>query len=152
MNEVPDSILNSLRNRIIRTIGSEDYAQDACIELLTMDISQKPIDHLVSNLVRKYKNRWFRKMKTRREIPVSEILKNSPGANSEDFLDSLVDWQQRKGIDIKEHIPASLRKAIEFLELGFSLEEAARQCGITYDALRWRFHYYIKKILRTSQT
>ena len=152
VNEIEDALLLKLRTRVVRVTGDEDLAQEACIDLLHADLNTKPIEFIIRDLVKKYRSKSFRKKRTRREVPVSELLGDGDAGGSEDFLDSLVDQAAREGVNLLERAPESLRPALEWLELGYSVDEAARLCGISYDALRWRFHYHIKKLLRTSHT
>lgn len=150
MNTIPDEVLEALRKRVVKTTGSEDHAQDACIDLLFADLDAKPLNYIVGDLVKKYRSKAFRQKRNRKEIPVSELVSDGSSESNDDFLDGLVKHDSRLAIDIKDHVPDSLRPAIGWLELGCSLEETARLCGISYDSLRWRFHYHIKKLLRAS--
>ncbi len=144
-----DSLILAVRKRVYASTGSDDLAQEACIELLNIDLDSKPIDYIIADLVKKYRRKLFYGRKMRREIPVSELVNPfNRDESSEDFIDGLTVMPIQRHLDIEKHIPDNLKEAVRWLTLGYTLEESARQCGISYEALRKRFFRVMSQLAK----
>lgn len=139
MNDVSDELILSLRSRVLRTTGVDDYAQEACIDLLYTDLTAKPLEYIISDLVNKYKKKAARAKKRRREIAVSELLSKHNDADHLGFLDSLQEGASAPEAEPdRNRVPDNLRPLFDWVLLGYPLEIAAKLSGISYDAARKR--------------
>lgn len=126
---------------------SDDYSQ-RCLIKVWEDIDKEQISNFplwINKRIRSARGAYYKALKRSRRLEGQPFY----GEEGLAYFDHTHKSSQPKQVDydLSEVSDAIVKRAAEFIQLGYTQEEAARVCGVTPQALRLRFLRHRRKYL-----